>query len=198
MKLVQSNSFMQTNLDDIYVKRKLNNIESLLAIILSNQNQNQTENIMLFSEYKDAVDSTLAEVLKTIGSESDQIKAILATPSTAENPAIKTAFDELNQKRATVIEALGGLISTTPVPTPPVPVPVDPGLPLPLPVVPPTAPPLAPPIVPDPNAPPVVPVAPIADPTVPIVSTPSNPGVGLPGGVDLTPAPVVAPVVPTP
>ena len=190
MKLVQSNSFMQTNLDDLYVKRKLNNIESLLAIILSNQNQNETEITMLFSEYKDAVDSTLAEVLKTIGSESDQIKAILATPSTAENPAIKTAFDELNQKRATVIEALGGLISTTPIPTPPVVLPTDPGQPLPLPVVPPTAPPVVAPVV-SPGEPPVVPVAPVADPTVPITSTPSQPGVGLPNGVDLTPAPVV-------
>ena len=150
---------------------------------------------MLFSEYQKAVDDTLAEVLKTIGSESDQIKAILATPSTAENPAIKTAFDELNQKRATVIEALGGLISTTPVPTPPVPVPVDPGQPLPLPVVPPTAPPVVAPVV-SPGEPPV---APVADPTVPITSTPSQPGVGLPNGVDLTPAPVApAPVVPTP
>ena len=197
MKLVRSDSFMQTNLDDIYIKRRFNNIESLLAIVISNQNQNQSEDIMLFSEYQKAVDDTLAEVLKTIGSESDQIKAILATPSTAENPAIKTAFDELNQKRATVIEALGGLISTTPIPTPPVVLPTDPGTPLPLPVVPPTAPPVVAPVV-APGEPPVAPVAPVADPTVPIVSTPSNPGVGLPGGVDLTPAPVVAPVVPTP
>jgi len=187
---------MQTNLDDIYVKRKLNNIESLLAIILSNQNQNETEITMLFSEYKDAVDSTLAQVLTIVASETDQIKAaIAAAGSEANSPAIQAAFTELNAKRATVVEALGGLISSTPVPTPPVVVPVDPGQPLPLPVVPPTAPPVVAPV--DPNVPPVVPVAPVADPTIPIVSTPSNPGVGLPGGVDLTPAPVApAPVVP--
>ena len=189
---------MQTNLDDIYIKRRFNNIESLLAIVISNQNLNENEEIMLFSEYNAAVNDTLAEVLKTIASESDQIKAILSTPSTAENPAIKTAFDELNQKRATVIEALGGLITTTPVPTPPVPVPVDPGLPLPLPVVPPTAPPVVAPVVPPADGTPVVPVAPVAPVEVPITSTPSQPGVGIPGGVDLTgsPVPVVPPVTP--
>ena len=145
---------------------------------------------MLFSEYNAAVNDTLAEVLKTIASESDQIKAILATPSTAENPAIKTAFDELNQKRATVIEALGGLISTTPVPTPPVPVPVDPGQPLPLPVVPPVdVTPVVTPVVA-----PGEPVAPVAPVEVPITSTPSQPGIGIPGGVDLT----GSPVAPTP
>ena len=179
---------MQTNLDDLYVKRKLNNIESLLAIILSNQNQNQTENIMLFSEYQKAVDDTLAEVLKTIGSESDQIKAILAAGS-AENPAIKTAFDELNQKRATVIEALGGLITTTPVPTPPVVLPTDPGTPLVTPVVPPVdvTPVVAPVVAPG------EPVAPVAPVEVPITSTPSQPGIGIPGGVDLSGTTPVAP-----
>ena len=187
---------MQTNLDDLYVKRKLNNIESLLAIIISNQNQNQTEDIMLFSEYKAAVDDTLAQVLTIVASETDQIKAaITAAGSAANSPAIQAAFTELNAKRATVVEALGGLISTTPVPTPPVDVPVDPGSPLPIPVVPPAQPPVVVPPVVNPGAP-VAP--PVADPTVPIVSTPSNPGVGLPNGVDLTPAPVVAPVVPTP
>ena len=188
---------MQTNLDDRYIKNKLNNIESILAIILSNQNQNESEITMLFSEYKDAVDSTLAQVLTIVASETDQIKAaIAAAGSEANSPAIQAAFTELNAKRATVVEALGGLISSTPVPTPPVVVPVDPGQPLPLPVVPPTEPPLAPPVV-DPNAPPVA--APVAAPVeVPITSTPSQPGVGLPNGVDLsgTPVPTVAPVAP--
>ena len=186
---------MQIIFGDRYIRDKLNNIESILGTILSTQNQQQIEVRMLFSEYKDAVDSTLAEVLTTIGSESDQIKAILAAGSTADNPAIQTAFTELNAKRATVIEALGGLISTTAVPTPPVVLPTDPGAVLPLPVVPP-APPLAPPIVPpvvDPNAPPIVPVA---DPVVPVVAAPSPPGVGISGGVDISPVP--APVVPTP
>jgi len=184
---------MQTNLDDRYIKNKLTNIESILAIILSNQNLNQNEEIMLFSEYKDAVDSTLAQVLTIVASETDQIKAaIAAAGSEANSPAIQAAFTELNAKRATVVEALGGLISTTPVPTPPVDVPVDPGQPLPMPVVPPVEPPLAPPVV-DPNAPPVT--TPVTTPVeVPITSTPSQPGVGLPNGVDLS----GAPVAPTP
>ena len=168
---------MQTNLNDRYIKNKLNNIESILAIILSNQNLNQNEEIMLFSEYKAAVDDTLAQVLTIVASETDQIKAAIdAAGSAANSPAIQAAFTELNAKRATVVEALGGLISTTPVPTPPVDVPVDPGAPLPIPVV-------------DPTVPVVDPTVPVVDPTVPIVSTPSDPGVGIPGGVDLTPTP---------
>ena len=185
---------MQTNLDDLYVKRKLNNIESLLAIILSNQNQSQSEDLMLFSEYKAAVDDTLAQVLTIVASETDQIKtAITAAGSAANSPAIQAAFTELNAKRATVVEALGGLISTTPVPTPPVEVPVDPGAPLQIPVVPPVVPPAV-----NPTAPVVNPGAPVVNPTVPvevpITSTPSQPGVGLPNGVDLS----GAPVAPTP
>ena len=183
---------MQTNLDDLYVKRKLNNIESLLAIIISNQNQNQTEDIMLFSEYKAAVDDTLAQVLTIVASETDQIKtAITAAGSAANSPAIQAAFTELNAKRATVVEALGGLISTTPVPTPPVEVPVDPGAPLQIPVVPPAEPPVVVPPVVNPGAPVVNPTVPVE---VPITSTPSQPGVGLPNGVDLS----GAPVAPTP
>lgn len=169
---------MQPNLTDHYIKNKLNNIESILAIILSNQNLNQNEVMMLFSEYKTAVDDTLTQVLTIIGTESEQIKAAIAAAGSAGNsPAIEAAFNELNAKRATVVEALGGLISTTPVPTPPVVIPADPGAPLPIPVVDPTLPPV------------VAPTVPVVDPTVPIVSTPSDPGVGLPGGVDLTPAP---------
>ena len=174
---------MQTNLDDRYIKNKLTNIESILAIILSNQNLNQNEEIMLFSEYKDAVDSTLAQVLTIVASETDQIKAaIAAAGSEANSPAIQAAFTELNAKRATVVEALGGLISTTPVPTPPVDVPVNPGAPLPIPEVPPVV---------NPTAPVVNPTVPVE---VPITSTPSQPGVGLPNGVDLS----GAPVAPTP
>ena len=168
---------MQTNLNDRYSKNKLNNIESILAIILSNQNLNQNEVMMLFSEYKTAVDDTLTQVLAIIGTESEQIKAAIAAAGSAANsPAIEAAFNELNAKRATVVEALGGLISTTPVPTPPVVIPANPGDPLPIPVV-------------DPTVPVVDPTVPVVDPTVPIVSTPSDPGVGINGGVDLTPAP---------
>ena len=176
---------MQTNLNDRYIKNKLNNIESILAIILSNQNLNQNEEIMLFSEYKAAVDDTLAQVLTIVASETDQIKAAIDAAGSTNSPAIQAAFTELNAKRATVVEALGGLISTTPVPTPPVVPPVDPTQPLPIPVVPPVD---VTPVVP--------PTVPVVDPTVPIVSTPSDPGVGLPGGVDLTPAPAVPPVTP--
>lgn len=159
--------------DDIFCK-----ITALLNTVIKTQQdtnlqieKNQKEVIMLFSEYRSAVDDSLTQILTLVASESTDIQAAIAAAGSAgDSAAIDAAFTALNEKRATIAEAIHGLITSAPVPTPPIVVPPVSTEPLPI-------------VVPEP---PVSTPEPSPNPVVPVDSTPSPSGVGLPNGVDLT------------
>ena len=140
------------------IERKLDRLEVLL--------------MTTFSEYKTAIDESLASVLTLVSSESVEIQAAiqaaLNSSSTSPDPAIAAALTELAEKRAAIEQAFSGLVSSEPSPT----VPVD-------------VPPILVPTDPLPELPPIEPVPvenPTTDPTVPVEISPSPDGVGVDDG----------------
>lgn len=125
----------------------------------------------LFSEYKAAVDSSLAEVLTVIDSEKVEILAAIEAARNADGPAIDAALAELAVKRASIRDAVAGLISTEASPVEPTPV-VEPTPADPLPVI--------EPVVVEPAP------APAVDPEVPVVIEPSPEDVGVDNGSNIS------------
>jgi hypothetical protein len=137
--------------------------------------KNSEERLMSkFSEYKDAVDSTLIAISVQLDSEKIEILAAIEAAKNNDDAAIEVALGELAVKRGASVDAIAGLVSTVPSPVEPTPVPeptpVDPLPPAPLPEP-----------IPTPPAPPVV------DPEVPVEVATSPDGTGVDGGFEVSP-----------
>jgi hypothetical protein len=125
-----------------------------------------------FSEYKDAVDASLMAIAAQIDSESVEILAAIEAAKNGDNAAIEMALSELATKRGAIVDAIAGLVSTTPSPVEPTPVPEPaPGElpPAPLPT-------------PEPS-----PAPPVVDPEVPVDVATSPDGTGVDGGFEVSP-----------
>ena len=156
---------------------------------LKNQLKQLEDRLMTkFSEYKTAVDETLASISALISSEAVEIKAAidaaLASAPNTPDPAVQEALTDLVAKRAQISDALKGLVSSTPSPTAPTaPDPLPPATPSePVPPLP-EMPPLVDPSIPTPTPAPVTSI----DPTVPVTLEPSPASVGVDGGVSVSP-----------
>jgi hypothetical protein len=125
----------------------------------------------LFSEYKTAVDESLAEVLTVLDSEKIEILAAIEAAKNSDSPAIDAALAELAIKRASIRDAIAGVITTATSPVEPTPVEPTPEEPL----------PVIEPIVVEPTP------APAVDPEVPVVIEPSPVDVGVDGGANISP-----------
>lgn len=128
-----------------------------------------------FSRYQTAIDETLAGILKACLEEKQTVANLLQAMAAQDKEQVDSAIAELAGKQQQIVDAITGIISTTPSPTTPTPIPSVPSG---------STPPL---VIPE-ISPTVAPLIPSEDPQVPVTVEPSPIGVGVDGGSNIAAA----------
>jgi hypothetical protein len=145
----------------------------VMQAINDSKNDLKEEIMAKFSEYRAAVDATLASVLTACTEEKEAFANLLAAMKSQDEQEIDAAIAALSAKQQQIVDAVTGIISSVPSPTAPTPVP------------PPAADEQLPQLV-VPEVPPSTPLESETDPEVPVTVEPSPSGVGVDGGSSIS------------